>query len=317
MRNIFAILTLVALTLLVMGCKHGSSHASSTPSSGKLEFVATQTTVRTAKAAHAARDAIPGVDFDLGDLPSTDTYLFVLKNTGQSEVQNVVLAADNPAVVITPSRIAVLQPEGAGGVVPVIKVTIQHGKSASGLTDAPLLEPGALVFNISATGDSGAPATASIGVTAQVAKFVMICNGYSWDPVYTDYDDWNSPTGGQSRYSTQTFYRYNSDTFREWYASTVSPVVARTFALTNTGNAVLDVTLWQYVPMQDVASCPSITVHIQPGETYDVDPSYIFNGPGGCDVLLHVASSAEMPANVYLTGNNLWMHVAWVLPSPG
>jgi hypothetical protein len=132
LRDYVLIVLVLLISTVNYGCDKDSSSSTSSTSAGKLVFAATTTpsgavssTMAPAARVVRASPPIAGVDFDLGDLNTTDTYLFVLKNTGTSDVTNVVLVSDNPNVTVTPSRIGVLQPDGQGGVVPVIKVSIQ------------------------------------------------------------------------------------------------------------------------------------------------------------------------------------------------
>jgi hypothetical protein len=124
------------------------------------------------------------VDYEMGDLKKTSTYLFILKNNGNSDASNIQLSCDNPNVTMIPSSIGILSPVSAGGVQPVIQVTVQHGYNATGIGTAPTLSSGRLTFTISASvaepsnGQNNGNASAILGMTVRNTK-LTIAAGYN------------------------------------------------------------------------------------------------------------------------------------------
>lgn len=311
-RDYVLIVLVLLISMINYGCK--KDHDSSTPSThaGKLVFAATTTPaaapsvssrmVGAAAPRVMAAAPIAGVDFDLGELKTTDTYLFVLKNTGTEDVTNVVLSSDNPDVTVTPSRIGVLQPDGQGGVVPVIKVSVQHGISQSGLRDTPLLSPGATLFNVTATGDAGVTAQASMGVTVLVANFDIVFNSYAWNLDYVTDCNWALYPELSSTATTELAELVGTTQFSRWVSEAAYyPEVAisgHTCVIRNTGNANLVVTLYSHLDADgnDVGTATTVleTVTITAGSTYTVpEAAYILNGSTD-DMFMSVESEAQM-----------------------
>ncbi len=210
--------------------------------------------------AHSLRTAAvgpkaAGADFEEGDLQTTHTYLFVLKNTGASAATDVVLSSSNPAVHVSPSTIGILQPEGAGGVSPVIQVTVEHGVSAAGAGYAPTLPAGRLQFTISAT-SAAVTASASVGMNVEVARFTATYHGNAVDL-----------TGGVDG----TLNVVTSASVTSAYAYYESgPVPAdHTLIITNTGNVSLTLTSYG-VPSSGTVRPPLESRVIAPGATDSV-----------------------------------------------
>lgn len=110
----------------------------------------------------ALKGATPGTQrassatslFDVGDVKTTTTYLFMLRNTGSIPISNIHLVTDNPSIEVSPAAIQILSPDGTGGLSPIIQVTVLHGSGAGHFGYAPQLAAGALAFHITATGMS-------------------------------------------------------------------------------------------------------------------------------------------------------------------
>lgn len=156
------------------------------------------TSARAVSAQSAPSTPVAGSDFDMGDLKKTSTFLFELRNSGNTGATNVFLATDNPAVTVQPASIGIISPSGSGGLIPIIQVTVAHGLNANGIGTAPCLPQGPFSFTVVAQilgGDPGHPtrdpqpvhgkdnvrtgdAAATIGMTVKVTDFSvkLVCN---------------------------------------------------------------------------------------------------------------------------------------------
>ncbi len=234
-------LRLVTLALLVLsffalwGCGGGGGGGSGSPatsSGAHLHFSAagdipSHATIRLATSLAVSSSA----DFEEGSLKSTRTYLFVLKNTGTTAAHDIVLTSDSPSVHLSPATIGILQPEGSGGVAPVIQVTVEHGVSADGVGYAPTLAAGRLQFNITAT-STEVTASASVGMNVQVAAFAATFHGAAFD---LD-NDLTGTLNGVVPGASVDFYSYS-----EYVGSSPAD---RTLGITNTGNVPLTITTY-------------------------------------------------------------------------
>lgn len=241
-------LILVLFTLLMCSCDCKKSAGSDpqpqpvTPGALKL-VVAPTSQVRSFKAAKAANVAVPravGADFVVGDIKSTTTYLFLLKNSGGSSVSNITLSSTNPAVEVVPSTIGVLEPDSVGGLSPIIQVTIKHGSGAGHFGSAPLIAAGDLEFSIGAAGTNSQGATsvtASIGGTVRVADFTLSNNGQDMPTISEGTVGQRSTVDGQLPYVTKS----------TWSDTTIAAVdpTDSLWSITNTGNAPLTVTSYR------------------------------------------------------------------------
>jgi hypothetical protein len=164
---------LFIIAMLCVGC--GGSNSANSTSGAKLVFSKAgdgeRAILMASRAVAATASEIAWVDFNLGDIGATTTYLFMLRNTGSEPATNVVLTSDNPAVKVSPGIIAVLEPEGVAGLLPIIRVTVQHGAQASGIGTAPILPMGDMVFNITASSENGAFVSAELGGVVRVASY--------------------------------------------------------------------------------------------------------------------------------------------------
>ena len=130
-----------------------------------------------AKFAAADASTIPGTEFDYGNIASTSTYFFELKNVGGLDINNVTITTDNAATVVSPNKLGLLPTEGSGSVVPLIAVQVLHGVGLNGYGTADTLPPGDFSFNLTAAGvDTGSnPISASvkINLVVQVANLEL------------------------------------------------------------------------------------------------------------------------------------------------
>ncbi len=194
-------LILSLFILVCAGCgASGGGKPVSVGTPGGLQLVGTKThasTQVTRAMAVLASAEVVAADFEMGDLNKTSTYLFELRNIGTTNLTNIALTSDNPAVTIVPSSIGIISSSGSGGIIPIIQVTVAHGLSPNGIGPAPTLAPGRLVFTIWAQvlgGNAGHPTTdpqpcrgkdqikasdaeATIGATVRVTKFTIKAGG--------------------------------------------------------------------------------------------------------------------------------------------
>lgn len=255
MKTIF----LLFLSLLLLtGCGGGGSSGSNNgPSQPKLEFTQAgdgdRAVLKTARAmATSATTAEPlDVDFNLGDIGATTTYLFMLRNTGNVPATNVVITADNPAVKVSPGVISVLQPEGVAGLLPIIRVTVQHGSQSTGIGIAPILPMGNFQFKLTATSDNGAFVQADLGGVARVADFRI-----------------DSPLRYVVGFPARMLDTDSGEMFNASFWADVWPASA-TAGLVNTGNTPLyvDISLGDGPVTQHYSVAYQRSVIVNPGET--------------------------------------------------
>lgn len=229
-----------------------------------------------------ARDASSNSTYQLGNIDSTTTYLFMLRNTGSLPLVNIQLASDNPDVVITPNSIGILSPDGSGGMSPIIQVSVKHGSGIGHYGYAPLLTPGSLSFGISASAVNGLDsvlARATLTGTVRVADFTL---GYiqAGDAAVHASDLRNVETHlglfADGMHPSSWVGNY-------WYGTVAD--AAPTRVITNTGSAPLVVEVHDVI--METANVPrhSVlreTVTVAPGETYQAtshlfapwDPAY-------------------------------------------
>ena len=287
-----------------------------------------------ARKAHrlALRDA--PADFELGDIESTSTFLFILRNVGTADLQNVQITCTDPAVVCTPAQIGVLSPEGSGGLTPVIQVKVVHGVSASGLTSAPLLTAGRWLSTLSAQGTTAATgdtvsATATLGANVEIAQFQFL-EGSQAEDLSTSgtYNGLPTPVNNWSTYSD-----FGSIGMPTWVTDsfTETPLIQGDVTLVNTGNAPLIVQEFGATLQPDGTEVgldwytPTQVVVLQPGETLAPTPSAVYtqNYPGNWYdqtgnlvgtsptqlinwVMLRVTSSAQMDPSYYRVAPGVW-----------
>lgn len=175
----YILLVLVALTLTT-GCKEKDKASAPTADTSRpriaLAFapadeVSSLTRGVIPKESRQSRAVAHSV-YQLGNIDTTTTFLFMLRNTGSLPIANIALATSNPDVVISPNSIGILSPDGSGDMSPIIQVTVKHGSGVGHYGFAPLLTPGVLEFDISASAVNGTDsilADATLSGTIRVA----------------------------------------------------------------------------------------------------------------------------------------------------
>ena len=79
-------------------------------------------------------------DIDLDTINATTEFWFIIVNNGDSAITGLKITSDHSSFKVTPDTIVTLSPlNGDVGMITLIKVTIEHGISASGLENANLL----------------------------------------------------------------------------------------------------------------------------------------------------------------------------------
>ena len=79
-------------------------------------------------------------DIDLDTINATTEFWFIIVNNGDSAITGLKITSDHPSFKVTPDTMVTLSPlNGDIGMITLIKVTVEHGISASGLENANLL----------------------------------------------------------------------------------------------------------------------------------------------------------------------------------
>jgi hypothetical protein len=248
MKKLF--ISIMALTVMACGGVH-KSHDNQVAEKGNLSFAPIESnsssntnskqSVKVSSAQKVGADSTTTV-FDFGDIKSTETYLFQLKNTGTVNVNNVSVSSDNSSVVVvSPGSIAVLPTEGVGGITPLISVQVVHGVGINGYGTADLLPKGPFSFNLTASGvdtnGNTVSSTCEVDLNVLVASFTL-----------SSVDGVSIPMGSVKM--EESFPQEIVMPFNGWYVVSYSvPITApadptvftRNFMLTNTGNCSLEV----------------------------------------------------------------------------
>lgn len=122
---------LLLLALLFAGCSDKPSKPSEdTPKFG-LSFTSPDANLQTVLA-KAVATVVP-VDFEMGILPGTRDYPFLLDNNSTIPLTNIVVASSNPKFIPSPSFIRTLGAPGEEvGSSVLVQVLARHGLSESG-----------------------------------------------------------------------------------------------------------------------------------------------------------------------------------------
>ncbi|TAG59974.1 MAG: hypothetical protein EAZ27_00035 [Cytophagales bacterium] len=78
------------------------------------------------------------IDFDLGDVRASKSYLFILNNGGDYDISSVQFHTDNPNFILSPKSISVLKAKGMG-LTQIVSLDVVHGKAINGSFIASLL----------------------------------------------------------------------------------------------------------------------------------------------------------------------------------
>lgn len=223
--------------------------------------------------------------FNFGNLPSSATYLFELKNTGTLPVNNVTITSDAPEIVVlTPSQIAVLPTEGTGSVVPLLQAQVLHGIGLNGYGSSPTLPAGDHTYKLTATGtdtnNNTIVATATIHVFAQVAEVEMwegttdsAGTVYPAEKLEFGTSGWSS--SDTKNYGAQDNFTHIPQTgwwfaLKQWHVSAApASTPARVFTVKNKGNVPLTITNYGGTLVNGVEITPQ-TYTVPAGESVDI-----------------------------------------------
>jgi hypothetical protein len=279
---------IIAIVTLACGGDTKTSPDPTVPGKGGISFSpmtsasSKQSTTQADMVQAVTAEATTPAVFNFGDIRSTQTYLFQLKNTGAVNVNNVLVTSDNPEVtIVTPGAIAVIPTEGAGGMTPLISVQVIHGVGVNGYGSSALLTSGAFSFNLSASGTDDNGTTISTGckidLNVLVAKFSISAEG---NPIEI------GPTKEEFYFDNSTVVPING-----WYTAVYNPTVTaldtstltKVWKIKNEGNCPLKII--NEFPVANASDVPSF-YSIPVGETVDMvisDPEEwfgTFNGNG-------------------------------------
>jgi hypothetical protein len=316
MRN-FVILLMVCLAITACHKHKKHHHGGHDSNIGTLQFSShTANVAPNVELAPLAKNNDPeirldgeplNVDFNMGSLNKTSTYLFELVNTGSTDMTNISLETNNAAVTISPSIISVLSPSNSGSVVPIIQVTVQHGLSANGIGTAPTLTAGELAFNIYATtlganasthpdnydggiitdyeayGGENPSATSSIGVNVKIASLVMTTGFQAGPGVVCNYTNifGEQPTLTDTN-GVVTVQGWHLDNIHFW-GDELPPDVQQggQIQIVNNGNTTLTVDIYDFpLPGDQIIFNKSVTTYtIAPGAAQMIDPVIKYQQP--------------------------------------
>lgn len=214
--------------LLTYGCDSTTSPDTTAvePGSFAISRIHTKTAVHQAASGHESGQN--SVSFDLGNVDNTSDYFFVLTNAGDTDIEDITLETHHSGITISPNYIEVLSPQIEMSLHQVLKLTITHGTSPSGVGHAPLLEPGPLTSALQISGrtknEQGDSLKAELNADVSVVARLSDLQIYSGSQQI----DLGSPSGGilNSLLYEGTLRRYNVS-------------VRNDITVENTGNAEL------------------------------------------------------------------------------
>ncbi len=91
--------------------------------------------------------------FNLGDLRGSKSFYFIIENVGGSNITSINIKSNDSSVVVTPSTINVLVPQGQSSILQTVKINILDGiLTENGVGSAPLQSMGDLIKSLDITG---------------------------------------------------------------------------------------------------------------------------------------------------------------------
>lgn len=202
-------------------------------------------------------------EFNLGTAKSSIQRFFMLKNTGDRDVQDIVLATDNPHFYFSPSRIKVLRPSKDVSVIQVITLNVIHGNRLDGLGYDSLLEMGdnfaRAVISGSTTDEAGDTLATGEKVDFQVSAKVLDFKIYKPDGTEPDL----------SKYGLDSAMRaFTTDPVRNYRG-----MQGETVNVVNTGNSPFTVRIWHLDPNDLPVLFETLEVSV--GGGFPLAPAYI------------------------------------------
>lgn len=124
----------------------------------------------------ACSDAVDSADIDIGCLFHSGNFYFVLSNTSALELTDIKIASSNPAFSVSPSNIAsIAAPSKQTGVVPILKLAVDHRSPLEYETEGEALPHGSNKTTLTISGNvGGEPFTVSyvVGGYAETIRTV-------------------------------------------------------------------------------------------------------------------------------------------------
>lgn len=146
----FLISMLTALAMTIIGCGESPAEAGTLDLSNVLSL---ESQGALAKTTYNCTDVADTVDIDVGCLLRSGNYYFVMDNTTEYELADVVFESSNPAFTVTPAKIATIGVVGKStGVTPLLRVAISHGTQLNDMSTPDPLDEGTSKTTLRITG---------------------------------------------------------------------------------------------------------------------------------------------------------------------
>ncbi|HAE37684.1 MAG TPA: hypothetical protein DCG57_03475 [Candidatus Riflebacteria bacterium] len=202
-------------------------------------------------------------DFDLGTLKATQSYYFLLNNSGDMPITDVSLAAENASIEVYPQKIDQISNSTDVAAVPIISIKIRHGQTTGTVGHVPTLSPGDLSANVVITGKTKTADGEEISLShslnlstlVQYADIKLTINGVERDLI-------------KPNYSGSTIF--GDGTSLRCYVGAV-PVIE------NTGNTSLKLTIFDNENTWLIGPTQIREATLAPGHTYTDDFSNTTN----------------------------------------
>ena len=238
--------------MLTYGCESTTSPDTTVvePGSFAISRIHTNTAPLQVGSGHISGQST--ASFDLGNVDNTSDYYFVLTNAGDTDIEEITLETHHSGFTISPDFIEVLPPQNEMSLHQVLKLTITHGTSASGVGHAPLLEPGPLTAALQISGktvnEQGDSLMAELKADLSVVARLSDLQIYSGEQQI----DLSSPSGSvlNSRLYESFLRRYD--------------VPKNDITVENTGNTELKFTAFKYAYPQFIQEAEFT---LEPGNT--------------------------------------------------
>lgn len=133
-------------SLLLVGCGGGSGNEITSPLIRPGQFSVSQ-----AQSIKGSQKNTSG-NFDLGSLKSTQSFYFLLLNSGDMPITDVTLSSNNEAFEVYPGKIDTLSATADLTTVPIISIKAKHGQAAGTVGHVDTLPSGNLSVAINIKG---------------------------------------------------------------------------------------------------------------------------------------------------------------------
>lgn len=178
------------LVALLIGCGGAGSDVSGGSVTGNASPIALYATNQTlARTTIAENEVIPTPPLpeviSVGDVYRSQNYYYILKNNSTVDIKNLTITSSNPNFVIQPTTIAFLgAPGNESGVVPILRLAVEHGSSLTSYADVPTLLPGLNTTTLSFVGENGDTlftTTYTINANAFVSEIIKVSDCKNWN----------------------------------------------------------------------------------------------------------------------------------------